>query len=205
MTYRNDHEAALARIDALEHELAEVRATPARAPEQLLAPRYRNRAGIVMGACTVGLFGGIVGGFVLGSGPDREPRPHAATKPAVSAPVQRDVIRRCADWIQENARIADRQPPRAETIAHVGAPCRGELHDYIRSPDLSDGEREALWQWAVQEDELVGDIARIEVYYTNDPEKLDSYASESQLWREYDRAYAGRNRALAHWVASYTR
>jgi hypothetical protein len=212
MTYRNDHEAALARIDALEHELAEMRATPAPAPIEPLAPRRRGRTGLVLTMCTVGLFGGIVGGFVLGASGDeaRASHPHAAaTKPA--APAHRDIIIWCADAIHYNSFVSDTHDPHAmrqmpaEPIGSAGTSCRDELDEYVTLPDLNAGEREALWQWALQEDELAGARSRIEVYYANDPAKLDSYASANQLWREYDRAYYARYGALRHWRTSYTR
>lgn len=215
MTYRNDHEAALARIDALEHELTELRAAPAPAePVEHRAPRPRDRTAVVLTACTVGLFAGIVGGVMLGLGGEspREPRPHTVVKHDSSAPVRRDFILWCADAIRQgpirSTQLTDPHGTHAlriEPTGHTGVACRDEVNQYVTSPELTANEREALWQWAVHEDELAGASSRIEVYYANDPAKLDGYATAPQLWLEYDRAYYGRNRAVDSWRENYTR
>jgi hypothetical protein len=197
MTYRNDHEAALARIDSLEHELAGLRdKTPATA-----APRRRKRTGLVVAGAMAALGFGVLGGVALVVASNAPPR-----RPAAEAPVGRDFIVWCADAIQPGPVLdAEHTDPRAthpvtvEPIGHTGAPCRDELRRYLDTPDLSSEERDALWKWAIAEDELAGATSRIEVYYASDPYKLDSYSTANQLWLEYDRAYFSRNRALVAW------
>lgn len=204
MSYRNDHEAALARIDALEQEVATLRAIPTTP----VAPRRRSRGWLVLAASTAAIVGGVIGGVAVGLAADTTPHPR---HPLASSPVDRTFIKWCADAIQPAPQLdEERTDPRAERpvavepIGRTGAPCRAELRELLATPALSPDERDALWKWVVQEDELAGAISRIEVYYGNDPYTLDHYASARQLWVEYDRAYFSRNRALEQWRRQFT-
>jgi hypothetical protein len=203
-TYRNDHEATLARVDALERELAHARE---RKPEVIVTrvPRRGSRRAL-FAATLIAVVSGVIGGAALVSGtsPDR-------AQPATAVRVDRSKLEACVREIQPapalGAHATDpRQvmPRSIAPIALAAAPCRHELHTLIEVAPLSDAERKALWNWAVQEDELAGAISRIEVYYASDPYKLDNFSTATQLWVEYDRAYDGRNRALDDWRVRFT-
>lgn len=197
-TYRNDHEAALARVAALELELDKARKS--KATPVATSPRPRRKPWPVFAASVAGLVVGMASGVAL-----------AVVGAPDSARVDRDKLSSCANEIEAPAGFgADETDPHQvapisiKPIARTAAPCRDELHAMIELAQLSRDERDALWKWAVQEDELAGAIARIEVYYASDPYELDSYSTAKQLWIEYDRAHTSRNRALDAWRRRFT-
>jgi hypothetical protein len=81
-------------------------------------------------------------------------------------------------------------------IDTVGAPCRRELAEVATTIGLSSQQREAFQRWLAAEDTLAGDLSRIQVYYENDPYKLDNYSTATQLWREYETDRAARDATL---------
>lgn len=200
-TYRNDHEAALARVEALEHELAEAR-RQRRKPGGAPAPVSRKpwplfAAGLIAGSI------GIAAGVALAVAGSSEPAALGAPAPPH---VDRSELASCANTIEAappiGAELSDPHeavPLPVTALARTIAPCRAELHTLIEVAPVSAEEREALWRWALHEDELAGAISRIEVYYRSDPYQLDNYSTAEQLWREYSRAYEQRNDALSDW------
>ena len=200
MTYRNDHEAALARVDALEGELTKLRKHVAQPHVGALPPP--SKPFVLVTSCIVALAAGIAGGVALGVADDAG-APHEAR---AGSTTHREVLAACAAAIERAPPLdATRTDPRRaksatiEPIARTAAPCRDTLHLVLERDALSAEERDALWKWAASEDELSGAISRIQVYYRSDPYKLDAYATARQLWHEYDRAHEARNRAVDAW------
>jgi hypothetical protein len=210
MSYRNDHDAALHRVDALEGELARLRKeydakSRQPAPDVPTKPIRRGWIGIVMVAV-------VVAAWVY-----RESRT-TTVQPAVPAPVIEQVVvkqkpvapapdlRSCANAIEKlSIRLdASNTDPHGATrdgtprqsvsrIAGTGAGCRAALSAHAKSS----GD-ELFVAWSAAEDQLAGTITRILVYYNDvDPYVLDNYATADQLWREYDAAIVLRDQALA--------
>ena len=203
MTYRNDHEAALARVDALEQELAQLRKTEPVRPK----PSRGGMPGLAIAGGILALAAGVAGGVAIAIGSEpaavKQPASEVRGEPGVGASGDRGTLTSCANAIQPKPALdAESTNPRGphrlsvDAIGRTAAPCREQLHAFVGG---SADERDALWQWAVSEDELAGTISRIEVYYANDPYKLDDYSTARQLWLEYDRACHVRNRVLEQW------
>lgn len=183
MSYRNDHDAALARVDALEAELHHMAleyeklrtATPAPA-----APRRRVWAAIAITAGALSAFAIPIGAHLAAS--NAPPAPSIAPTPA--APFD---LGACVRAIHMPPQLdATRTDPHGaaqpvEPIVASIAPCRMQL---------------APGAWRDAEDQLAGAVSRIVVYYEHDPYALDGYRTARQLWREYDDALAHRYAVL---------
>jgi hypothetical protein len=200
MTYRNDHDAALARIDSLEQELEAMKAAPKPAPV-VPANRYAWKIGIVASAAAA-----VLGGaWVVDRAHTRAPL--RASAPAVAVPIFASVddFRPCVTHVlaaQGDGFDAQTTDPRhggrsVAPIEAVGAPCRNELARLIRDDvALTRDQRVAFQRWLAAEDTLAGDLSRIVVYYTNDPYQLDNYATATQLWHEYNVDRGARDATL---------
>src|SRR5947199_294281 len=79
MTYRNDHDAALARIDSLEQELEAMQAVPK--PPVMPVKRYAWKIGIIATTAAIGMAAAWVGDRAH----TRSPLP--ASEPAVAKPI----------------------------------------------------------------------------------------------------------------------
>jgi len=198
MTYRNDHDAALARIDSLEQELEHLKVKPA--PVEVVPPtRHAWKVAIA-----ASLVAAVVGGGWL---KHRASSHHvtAATESAIVHPyVSVDYLRRCLGDVLSapgdgfDARTTD---PHAggrsvAAVAAVGATCRRELAEVASSIALTDQQRAVFQRWLAAEDTLAGDLSRIVVYYGSDPYRLDGYTTATQLWREYETDRAARDATL---------
>jgi hypothetical protein len=165
MSYRNDHDAALSRVDALEHELAQLRRE--RSGERSKPRRGRK----VFGVIAVGVVCAAAMAWTRG-----DKTVPAAEVPAVKIAMTSDP---CAGPIEERAaRDAKAADPR--TVGHRSA------IEVMRGAAIC-GPREAVPSAA---EENVSSL--ITVYYDGDPVALDGYATAEQLWREFHRARAAR-------------
>jgi hypothetical protein len=211
MSYRNDHDAALLRVDALEAELETLRLAyeRQRAKDDADKPPRKRRsrtrwivAGVML-AVTAGTAVGAVTLFHATTERAREPEPAAVQeieiRPAIA---DRTQLRECREAITPltTRRTAATTDPRGEhkevaSLANTGAPCRRLLANAERleiGPEL----RTLVAKWSRAEDELLGCITRTLVYYGGDPYAADGYASAPQLWKEYDRAISARDAVL---------
>ncbi|HEX5060979.1 MAG TPA: hypothetical protein VFV99_16545 [Kofleriaceae bacterium] len=200
MTYRSDHEAALARVDALEHELAKLR-KPAEKPRPRPKSRFAWFAASI--AAAAGVFVGLTPAMCGGTD---------ETQPAELDRLDRTRLVKCVEAVELTPLLtAAETDPHRETpkpitaIVPTAAPCREDLHTIVESSPLSPNERVALSTWVSYEDELAGAIARIETYYASDPYKLDNYTSARQLWVEYDRAHDQRDVAMLTWRRDFAK
>jgi hypothetical protein len=210
MSYRNDHEASLLRVDALEAELEVLRLAYERQratndAEKPLPKRRSRTAWIVAGAMIALTAGTAIGAVSLfrATAPE-EPRPSepAATTGTPTMADDRTLLRECRDAIVPLAdpRTAETTDPHGlhrsvAQIAETGAPCRRLLADADHlaiDPTL----RAAVVRWSQAEDQLIGDITRTMIYYQSDPYAADGYRSAPQLWKEYDRDVTARNAVL---------
>lgn len=208
MSYRNDHDAALSRVDALEAELDAMRRKyerdVAEKPPQERTSRPRWIAGGLLAVMTVATGVGLAMLIRLAL-IDREAPP--ATAPAVAdapAILPSDVLalRECRDAIAPltvklTAETTDPHGAKMDTapIVRTGAPCR-RLLQTADSLGITPELRPLVAQWSLAEDELIGSITRTRVYYASDPYAADGYRSAQQLWKEYDRALTARDAVL---------
>lgn len=182
MSYRNDHDAALSRVDALERELAQLRGErKAEEKRKRIAPEKGHRVlGVVaVGAGVIACAVGVLWSMTAREYPARiveEPEMQAPEAEVAPEPIvmSREACERSIEeWAVRDARATD---PRvaghesAEVILRRAVVCAGVL------PSV--------------EQENVTSL--ITVYYESDPVALDGYATAEQLWREYHRARAGR-------------
>ena len=204
MSYRNDHDAAVARVDALQHEVqrladenSQLRDASSKRPATV---RHSGTAGWVVGAGIVALIAGGFLGIAAGSA-SNEAAPEQPTPRELES---RRALETCLGAIQP--RPAVENPRTSVDVAAVeltAAPCHLDLRDFARRAALSPSERETLDELADAEAELGNRISMMAVYYTSDPLTLDSYATASQLWNEYDRALAARNAVIDRWRAHH--
>lgn len=206
MSYRNDHEAALHRVQALEDEVARLRTaatastpTPATKPRRRSSRHYLARAGLA----TV-LVGASVMAIVSRDRPTAVAAPSAPTAPIRAAAIPESLapLRDCVAQIAPLTTTLDATTtdPRGaggaiDEIARTGASCRRELAAYA-GVELDPAVRDQLRRWSTAEDTLANEISMLAVYYGDDPYGLDNYASAPQLWREYHRARIARDDAL---------
>ena len=206
MSYRNDHDAALLRVDALETELETLRLAyeRERAREEADKPpsKRKSRAAWVAAAGVLALTAGTaVGAVMLFHSPTPAPTPVVAV---TAGPVFDDhaLLRQCRDAIAKlpGKRDATTTDPRGlrtsvAPIVTTGATCRPLLANADKlaiDPEL----RALVAKWSRAEDELVGSITRTVIYYESDPYAADGYTSAQQLWKEYDRAVTVRDAVL---------
>lgn len=199
MSYRNDHEAALMRVDALEAELARVRASPPR-PAPLKKRRSALRSVVSTAAIILMLLLGKVAWVSLSSPVEAAVEP---LRPVEPLPKEARWLRAC---IADIAPVTDTADERTTDPLGVGAPvswvpltgagCRGELTAAAQSMTMPEELRSVIQRWSTAEDSLAGRISLVVVYYGNDPYALDNYASAGQLWREYHAARLARDNVL---------
>lgn len=191
MTYRNDHEAALHRIDALEAELSRVRRSTETSPAP--PPAKISRAFVIVLA-SLGLVSAAV--FKLLPAEAREPEPRAA--PALAPDLLSLATCRAAIVPSPHLGAASMHPDHPKrpirALVPTGAACREDIESAAFRATGS--QRDALVTWLRAEDELAGAISRMVVYYESDPIAADGYRSAPQLWSEYDHAIKRRDAAL---------
>lgn len=210
MSYRNDHDAALSRVDALEAELETLRVAYERERAQRdaekLPPERTPRPLWAIGLVSAGVIA-LGAGFALRArGTEaRAPRPVTRNEAAVErGPLPQDLadLRACREAIVPlatplTATSTDPHGAHADVapIAKTGAPCRRLLQS-ADSLALDPALHALVTRWSLAEDELIGAITRTRVYYASEPYEADHYASAPQLWREYDRALSARDAVL---------
>ncbi len=203
MSYRDDHDAALARIDALEVELERLqRETPPAAPPPPARRPSRTLTLVAGVAGTLAAFA-LIGVFV----PEAPHPAPAQPMPAQIAldPGDRAALRLCLDMIEtkhvtgldEYSTDPHGTARPVAPIVAVGTACRDELARLAQNSSLDDAQREAVTAWQADEDELAGAISRLVVYYESDPYKLDGYQTAPQVWRELDLARTERDQLIA--------
>jgi hypothetical protein len=196
MSYRNDHDAALARVDALEAELARVRQAQAVVkPAVPRAHRYRRRLGL---ASAISITAGTAVAIAMAA---TSPAPTESRVATLDTRVSRTTLDACIADIHPAPTVANDRltPAQAATVQFTGAPCRSDLGDMIAEGLWSPREHDTLVIWRDAEDKLANTIAMVSTYYQSSPATLDGYASSPQLWREYQRALGERDKALAMW------
>ena len=209
MSYRNDHEASLLRVDALEAELEVLRLAYERqcAKDDADKPpqKRRSRAAWIVAGGVLALTAGTAVGAVTLFRATSSDEPRTTERAIVEARLvgdDRTMLRECRDAITPLTylRTAESTDPRGlhrsvAPIVATGAPCRNLLADADHlaiEPTL----RTLVGKWSHAEDELVGDITRTLIYYESDPYGADNYLSAPQLWKEYDRDVSARNAVL---------
>jgi len=184
MTYRSDHDAALARVDALEAENAALqRKLSANAPAKAKPDRSRIW-GMAMGVPLAGI------AIAVFTGP----------KPRVRNLELESCVRSLSEKPALDATETDPHGHARPVLAVARtSSCASQIDHVLSTKIISTQERIALERWRSTEDELSNEVSLIAEYYANDPYKLDNYASGVQLWREYERAYDHRRVAIAEW------
>lgn len=190
MSYRNDHEAALLRVDALEQEIEQLKKAAPVVDKPATKPR--SHASLFRIALATLLVGAGVAAFVARDRPTvaAAPAPAIEVGPKV-APSLRDCIAAIAPVdrkIDETTTDPHGDADSVAWIARTGASCRA---------DIAHSTDPAIERWAAAEDKLADPISLITVYYGSDPYRLDNYSTAAQLWREYHRARIARDDALA--------
>ena len=176
MSYRNDHDAALHRVAALEGELARLKA------QRDVRARDEEEPGGESKLMTILVSGALVMlavAFLVWRATRTYEKPPAAThddditmstKDAGECAVANDA---CAGAIEARAiRDARAADPRGEAPVPVST--------LLTAPAVCGGGA------AIPSNES----SLITVYYESDPVALDGYATAEQLWREYHRARA---------------
>lgn len=218
MGYRNDHDAALARVDALETELEQMaleheKTRTALAGQKPVVVRSGTSGAVAAAFLAMAALGVSMTVAMLRKADDPEvtvPVPVAVPAAvALAAPepspyyVTADLAS-CLAGVEASMHNSTRfdaetTDPRGaiarspQSIIALGARCRPALDEAVRNLALRDTARALLARWVEREDDLAGAISRITVYYGLDPYALDGYASAGQLWRELDRARESRD------------
>ncbi|NVB83808.1 MAG: hypothetical protein HOV81_35865 [Kofleriaceae bacterium] len=217
MTYRSDHDAALARVDALERENAKLTADNAKLREVAdgidrngAANRVRHpgsRSVVAIAATGTLLATALIAGVLSAHEQARQTSQRFEVR---STGVARERLEKCARAIAPKPRLDEvSTDPRAldaasvEPVKATGAPCRDDLRVFLDSGLIDGRERRLVDAWRKTEDELAGAISRLVVYYGSDPYSLDGYTTARQVWVEYDRAVTARDAALAAWRGSH--
>ncbi|HTL37915.1 MAG TPA: hypothetical protein VL326_32510 [Kofleriaceae bacterium] len=214
MSYRNDHDAALARVDALEADNERLASENAklRAGDtvELPTPARSRRRGPIVVASVAGIAVAVaVGVMATVAAPVHAPPiptplvPAAGDKP--TEVFTKADLERCARGLVNTPADRDATSTDPRGTGHSVAPvlhstgCRAEIRDVLDTATISAAERRTLATWADAEARLDATVAMVAEYYKTDPYKLDSYSTAPQLWTEYNRALVIRNDALESW------
>jgi hypothetical protein len=204
MGYRNDHEAALMRVDALESEVARLRDQAAKKPVVSKPKRRTPWGAIVLSG------GGIVAALAIGMmfrGTVQAAPPSAPLEqePIVDkAEITTGLFGKCISEIAPIHQTLDEvaTDPRSGThesiawLPKTAARCRAEIATASTSQHITGETRALMQRWGAAEDELGSRLSMITVYYGSDPYRLDNYSTSAQLWREFHRARMERDLAL---------
>lgn len=202
MSYRNDHDAALARVDALELENARLAGENAklRAPMPATAESsFGKKATVLFGGAATSITVAILAVVASGS-----PKAHHH-KAVQAAHVTHVDLAACAIGLAAKPELGPKTTdPHEPTSLRVDpitrtTGCRDEIRQALDEGVISDVERYVLTRWLTAEDDLANRVSLITTYYGSDPYRLDGYSSAPQLWREYDQAYDRRQVALEEW------
>ena len=174
MSYRNDHDAALHRVAALEGELARLKA------QRGVRARDEEEPGGESKLMTILVSGALVMlavAFLVWRATRSYEKPPAATydmtmstKDAGSCAANEACAHAIDARAVRDARAAD---PRGEAPVPVST--------LMTAPPVCGGGAAAIPS---------NESSLITVYYESDPVALDGYATAEQLWREYHRARA---------------
>ncbi|HTL37895.1 MAG TPA: hypothetical protein VL326_32410 [Kofleriaceae bacterium] len=213
MSYRNDHDAALARVDALAADNNRLLAENARlrAGETVELPHAArsNRRGPILAASFAGVAIAMAIGLITFAGaPVHAPKLPLPEAPLDDKPVvtfTRGDLEKCSFSLVTTP--ADRDAPSTDphgegrsvrpVLQSTG--CRAEIRDVLTFGTISAKERKDLEAWADAEARLDATVAMVGEYYKGDPYALDGYSSAPQLWTEYNRALVIRNEAIKEW------
>lgn len=198
MSYRNDHDAALARVDALQAEVAQLKRDAAKAPRPPVRRGALRWLGAGIGIAT--LAGIFTGAFVLGSSAEAESQTSEAVA-QLDTRMHRARLDLCVEAIaQTPQRVAPDSvsPGDLRAFEAMAGSCLTTLRA-VRGEGLwSPAEIEALDAWITAEETLGNTVSMMSIYYSDQPPR-DNYASSAQLSREYGRARSQRDDAVAHW------
>jgi hypothetical protein len=210
MSYRNDHDAAVARVDALQHEVARLAAEndKLRAPGPVAAPARKPRLGlglvtILGGGAVAAITGLMLGLAATASGAPHEapaPQPLIAGNERAAVPDGPMSLADCANAIAPRPVADPRKPLDVAALERTSASCRTALRELARGDVPGD---DSVTRWSNAEDRLANRISLLVVYYSSDPAALDSYTAAPRLWTEYDEARSARDAALDVWRARY--
>jgi hypothetical protein len=205
MSYRNDHDAALARVDALSSENSQLAAENAklRAGVPIVAPPAEGRVSRGVAALVLATLAGV-GVLAATMIAPTHARPRAPRSSSPWKHFDRASLRTCAKELDVplHANFRDTDPHgNHQDIGPVmrSTGCRAEIRDALDNAVISNEERAALVKWGDAEAQLDGSVSMVREYYEHDPYKLDGYSTAPQLWTEYNRALVIRNDALAEW------
>lgn len=207
MSYRNDHDAAVARVDALSSEVKTLAAENARLRGGItMVPQAEPSVNRGVAALVLATLAGagVLAAVVIS-------RSHH-----VSAPMPKDVpvvvdnadLRTCARALElvpfdADAKATDpRGANQSLSTVKRSTGCRAQIREVLDTGVISDDERATLEKWGEAEAKLDASVSMISEYYAHDPYALDGYSSAPQLWSEYRRALVIRNQTLARWRES---
>jgi hypothetical protein len=211
MPYREELDAALARVDALERDNRDLESTAATLREDLLdaqarrpavspAPSGESRsskaASLAFTACVAGFFGFTVALAVIQQPPPTTPPHHEQHVQLEKRSLE---IGLCLNTIGPPPQVAGtfRSRQDIEAVQRTAAPCREDLPRLIAEAEGPWQVDDALHTWQETEAELANRIALIVAQKESDP--LEEYAHPEmyQLWSEYERTLARRDAAIA--------
>lgn len=212
MSYRNDHDAALLRVDALEADNARLAAENAklRAGEtvELPKPKRSTKRGL-MAATFVGVAFAMAAGVIAIAEPDASRRLPAPTPPVAddkpAALFTKADIDECTLDLVRTPAYHDAVSTDPHGAARSVGPalqasgCLAEIRGVLDYATISPEERTKLEIWADAQTRLDATVAMVAEYYKGDPYKLDGYSTAPQLWTEYNRALEVRNTAYEEW------
>ena len=206
MSYRNDHDAALARVNALASENSQLAAENAklRAGMTIVVPQAERPVHRGVAALVLASLAGasILAATLISHSHHRAPPPHEH-----HVVVDEAELRACARTLETSppGATARETDPRSWQHLSIGpvmmsTGCRAEIAEVLDGAILSNDERATLQRWRNSEANLDAVVSMIGEYYKHDPYALDGYSTAPQLWREYDEALTHRNIALAQWL-----
>lgn len=198
MSYRNDHDAAISRVNALESEVARLRKIASEPP--IPPPPRRSGLWAALVLSTGGVIAALTVGLMFRGAVQAAPaKPAVAVAEGASQSIAQCVaaiepVRVTLDEIATDPRGAN---AKISWLAKTGASCREAISSVATNHKLDASTRDLASRWGAAEDELGSRISMIDVYYGSDPYRLDGYATAKQLWHEYNRTRESRDDVLA--------
>lgn len=216
MSYRSDHDAAVARGDTLEHENARLAAENARLRDVApLADPPDRPSGVValFIAGTVVVLVVLLFGLVITHRPQDRLDTSRDTRSDTTGSETTESARMFADHPLTtcalrlvnphlDAEMTDPHgvaPRSVHIIEETRAPCRAEIDAFRYDRYIRGESYRALEEWSMAEDRIARSIAELVEYYRTDPYQRDGYKSAPERWAAYNRALDQRDAALRRW------
>ena len=195
-TYRDDHEAAVARVEALEAENARLSAE-LDSLKQSPATTTTTRSVPALLALALAIIGGTF--VVAARSEDNTNRSTPSDKNEIPTESRAaNPVKDCATKLATKPTLEELDEAGAGALSHGRSTCRDEVYTRLTRNVISAEERRILQWWLQAEDTLTPAFVRLRRHYTT--EILTRNDNGAALYQAYEQAYDDRQAAIDAWM-----